>query len=99
MSKPDCFDVETSVFLRATFYDVDDNLADPSALTLDVKDPNGVVTSFAIGDVTKAAVGIYQQLVALNVAGFWYWKWTGTMGDGTVPVETGSIQVRRDQFN
>lgn len=54
--------------------------ADPTTVTLMVRDPNGVETTYtyALGTVTKDGTGSYYKNVTTNTAGLWYYRWIST---------------------
>jgi hypothetical protein len=53
---------------------------DPTTITLVVTDPTGVQTTytFALGQITKTATGIYTKDIACTVDGVWSYVWIGT---------------------
>lgn len=56
--------------------------ADPTAVTLVVKDPTGTKTTYS--STTKDSTGNYHQDLTPAIAGTWYYAWQGT---GTVVVQ------------
>lgn len=64
-------------------FTVDGTNTDPTTVTLEVKDPAGTKTTYtyAAGQITKSAAGLYYKYITLNLAGTWWYRWTGT---GTV---------------
>jgi len=101
-------DIGDAVRLWAVFRDIDGVQADPTAVTLIVRDPSGndatVSNSSAVaGDVTAAATatgqtladetGVYKADVTVDEAGFWQYEWTGT--GAVAEVIPGWIEVRR----
>ena len=61
-----------------TILDSNGVAADPAALRLKVKDPNGTVTTTAYGagpDLVKDAVGAYHLDLVLTQAGTWHYRW------------------------
>jgi hypothetical protein len=71
---------------------------DPTAVSLQVRTPAGVVTeyTYALGQVTKAATGSYYADVSVTAPGLWYWRWEGT-GAATAAAE-GYIVVKGTVF-
>lgn len=68
-------------------------LADPTTVTLKVRDPNGTITTYtrAGGTITKLDTGWYKKQITATVGGLWSYSWHGT---GTVPVSAeGSFEV------
>ena len=73
---------------------VDDVLADPTEITLLLKDPTGLRTTHA--DVVKASTGIYYKTVQVSTAGDWHYRWEGTgeaagVGEGALYVDSGQF--------
>jgi hypothetical protein len=56
---------------------------DPTTVTLKVKDPSGVSTyyTYALGQITKSATGVYYKDISLNEDGTLFYRFEGT---GTV---------------
>ena len=50
--------------------------ADPTTVSLKVKDPAGAVTTYA--SPVKDSVGNYHQDVTATIVGVWYYDWIGT---------------------
>lgn len=64
-----------------------------SSVSLVVTDPGGNDTTFAAPSTT--GTGAYQQLVAWDEAGIWYWRWTGTVtATNAIVTDTGSVCVK-----
>lgn len=54
-------------------------LADPTTVTLKVKDPSGVVSTFTHpADLTKDAVGRYHKDITPTAPGQWYYRYFAT---------------------
>jgi hypothetical protein len=53
---------------------------DPTTITLKIKSPAGVSTTytFALGTVTRSDTGIYYKDLSINASGAWHYNWTGT---------------------
>jgi hypothetical protein len=53
---------------------------DPTTITLKVEDPSGNEASYtyALGEVTKSAAGIYYKDVVIDESGYWIYRWEGT---------------------
>ena len=52
--------------------------ADPGALRLKVKTPDGTVTTYTYGvttEISKDSVGNYRASLTLGAAGAWYYRW------------------------
>jgi hypothetical protein len=75
---------------KITFTDPDTKVVlDPSAVSVVVRTPAGVTTSYVYGvaaEVVKQSVGVYYVLITLSTAGTWKWKWTGTASQKSVVV-------------
>jgi len=64
-----------------------------SSVALTVTDPAGVDTAYA--SPTNTGVGAYEQLVAWDSAGIWYWRWTGTVtATSAIVSDSGSVCVK-----
>lgn len=68
---------------QAEFRNYSSALADPTTVTLRIKTPGGVTTSYTYGaaQITKASTGIFYKDIKLNEAGTYIYSWEGT---GTV---------------
>jgi hypothetical protein len=79
------FDYGETVRARNTYRDPDTGvLTDPSSVTVVVRTPAGVETTYTFGvssQLTKVSSGIYQLLIPLTLTGTYKWKWTGTAVD------------------
>lgn len=82
----------------ACTFKVADVLTDPGAITLKIKDPAATITTytFALGTVTRAALGSYSKILALATAGRWHYRWEGTAAaagveENALNVETGAF--------
>ena len=53
---------------------------DPPTITLTVTDPTQASTTytFALGQITKTATGVYTKDIACSIDGTWTYEWTGT---------------------
>ncbi len=53
--------------------------ADPTVVTLRVQDPSGneETFSYANGEVTRSATGMYCRDVQLDESGTWHYRWEG----------------------
>lgn len=88
------YDVGDVVKLTCSF-SVDEQETDPTTVTLTVKRPSGIVTSytFAAGDITKSSTGVYTMDIAITEPGLWWYEWLGT---GTAAsAEQGNFVVRK----
>lgn len=70
-----CYDLGSAVLLTATFTGQDGvTPADPTTVTLRVKDPNGVETT---PTATKMSTGVYEYTFTPLVAGVWFYRFEG----------------------
>jgi hypothetical protein len=70
-------------------------LTDPTTVTLKVKDPAGVVTTYTYsgGQITKDSTGNYHRDLTPSLAGRWYYRYIAT---GAVDATTeDSFRVRQ----
>jgi hypothetical protein len=84
--------INTRVTFFTEFYDDNDALADPTAVTLKLRAQRGgpeVVLTYAGGEVVKTATGKYKASYVLDQPGEWYARWNGAGG----PVTAGSLDV------
>ncbi len=89
------FDVGDTVTLKAEFFsDAAMTIpADPTAVTLQIKKPDGTLTTPTPAHTTT---GVYLYDLDLTAPGRWRWRYVGT---GAVKqAETGHIDVRRMAF-
>lgn len=64
--------------ITITITSFDGAAADPTTLTLEIKDPSGNVTTYtyAGGDITKSSTGVYYKVLPVyDEAGRWDWEW------------------------
>ena len=90
------YDVGDAVVIRTdpVFKDSGGTAADPTTVTLNVREPDGTVTSYtyALAEITRAGAGDYYKVITLDAAGIWSWEFVGT---GAVAAATsGSFRVR-----
>jgi hypothetical protein len=88
-------DTRVRVFVE---FDVGGTLTDPTTVQLDVRDPNGGITTYtyAGAQVTKDAVGKYHKDIVPSTPGRWFYKFRGD-GDCEATDES-SFRVRDDQI-
>lgn len=91
------YDIGDVVRLRATFT-VNATATDPTTITLKVKDPSNVTTTYTYsgGDLTKEATGIYRYDYAITASGTFYIRWEGTGTAQTASED--SFTVRQSAF-
>lgn len=73
-------------------------LADPTAITLKVKDPNNHITTYtyALSEVTKDGTGRYSKSITIDQSGPWWYRWAGT--GAVVAASEMQLAVRRSEF-
>ena len=69
-------DIGDSRRLQVTFTDVADAVADPTTIALNIKAPDGTLTTKAIGDLTKVSTGIFYYDHTFTSAGRHVINWT-----------------------
>lgn len=83
------------VKLKVKFRDEDGNLADPSSVSLTVKDPAGADTTPSI---TNDGTGLRSAIVTGNAEGTWHWRWVGTGGTVDGAVDEGIFHISKTPF-
>ncbi len=91
--------------VRLKSYDADDNgfwgasttNADPTTVTLKVKDPAGTITTYASSDLTKAATGRWYYDLTMSTAGRWFYRYDGA--GAVVAAEEGSLMIEATEFS
>jgi hypothetical protein len=74
------YHVSDTIRLSCAFTDAGGAAADPTTVTLEVKDPSGNVTTLTVaaGQIIKASTGNYYYDLAADEAGVWEYRWVGT---------------------
>jgi hypothetical protein len=73
------YQVDTLIQLSVIFYNVAANLpADPSAVTLYVEDPTGIVTQIPGSNIVRTGTGTYYSNFMPTGPGLWKYKWQGS---------------------
>lgn len=87
----DVGDIERITF---TYFDADNNPADPGTVVFDFTKPDGTTTHWTVtaGEVVKDSVGVYHADLALDQAGIWVYTSKGS-GTGPNASESGSFDV------
>lgn len=70
----------STVRVQATFA-VSGTNTDPTTVTLKLLAPGGTTATsytYALGEVTKSATGVYYKDVTCSTTGTWYYRWIGT---------------------
>lgn len=92
------YDLGDVVRLTGTFTDSNGTAADPTTVTLEVKDPSGneATYTYALSQITKSSTGIYYKDVTTDEGGTWYYRW---LGSGTVAsADEGYFYVEDSKF-
>ena len=83
--------------VRGTFRDVDYELADPTSITVKVRQPDGTVTTYTTPDasITQESTGVWDFTFpdAFDAAGDWYVYMVGT-GAGADAAEQVKLSVK-----
>jgi hypothetical protein len=66
--------------LTGSFTDINGTPVDPSAITLAIREPDGVLVTKAIGDLTSTATGVWTYEYAIAKYGRHILNWAGTAG-------------------
>jgi len=90
----------TALKFQCYFY-VGSTLTDPTAITLKVQDPAGVVTTYSgtpsvHGDLTHTATGDFCVDVTVATEGTWKWRWAAT--GAVTAADEGEVEVTRSEF-
>jgi hypothetical protein len=73
------YNIGDKLRLQATFTDLSDVVADPTAVVLKVKNSAGTVTTYNYpGTITRASAGVYYYDFSVTVSGTHYFNWAGT---------------------
>jgi len=74
------FAVGQRVRLSVAFADLSGTATDPTAVTLKVRNPGGVLMTktYALAEVTKDSTGNYHYDLDVDLAGTWYYRYNGT---------------------
>lgn len=91
------FDVGETLRISCQAFDATRALVDPDDLMLRVRNPDtGVVTAYALVDLTRTSVGAFHKDFVPGVAGSWFFRWEASY-DGppaVTVVEEGQVPVR-----
>lgn len=70
--------IDMNVTLTAAFTDENDVAADPTTVTLKVRDSSGLITTFTHpASITKTGVGAYEKTIVVDKGGVWVYFWRG----------------------
>lgn len=79
--------------LKATFTDISGTLTNPTGITLTVREPDGVLTTKNIGELSSGTTGIYTFNFAVTKPGRHIVNWAGTAG--VVTAEETEFYIRK----
>lgn len=88
------YDIGDIARITGTFI-VDGTNTDPTTVSLEVTSPtaaSATTYTYAAGQITKSATGIYYYDLSLTLAGAWLWRWVAT--GAVASAESGYIYVR-----
>lgn len=91
------YDKGDKVRVQATFT-VSDVNTDPTTVTLKVKNPAGVTSTYtyALAEITKSATGIYYKDLSVDDDGIYHYRFEGT---GTCEAASEhKFEVRKSEF-
>lgn len=74
------YDVGDIARVTCTFTNESGVNTDPTTVTLEVKTPTGVITSYtwAGGTVTRSAAGVFYKDISITMSGEWFYRFEGT---------------------
>lgn len=78
--------IGTGVTTTQEFRDESGDLADPTTVTMTVREPDGTTTTYVYltdPEVERDAEGVFSFSIVPDAAGLWGFRWLGT---GTVPL-------------
>jgi hypothetical protein len=92
------FSVGDEVRLAIAVADLAGDAADPTEITLQVRDPSSTTTTYSYGaaEVTKSATGSYYYDLAVSSPGVYAFRWACT--GAYVAAEAGSFSVVANPF-
>ncbi|GMU80033.1 MAG: hypothetical protein AMXMBFR46_28210 [Acidimicrobiia bacterium] len=82
-------DIGDVVKLTGTFRDAAGDLADPTAVTVTVLEPDGTTST---PTASSASTGVWTATVSIDQSGTWRYRWAGT--GVVVTAEEGAFDVR-----
>lgn len=99
MSTPNAYWSGTGVKAGITFTNAATGLpADPTEVTLKVKTPAGVISTYTYtgGTVSRTAQGVYYKNVTVNAQGYWWLRYE--WGDSPYSAVEWCVYCRESQF-
>jgi hypothetical protein len=96
--------LNATVLVRGRFYAPDGQPTDPSGVSLRIRSPHGVTTSYLFTDpdtiINRVSEGIYTAIVRGNVVGRWGYQWSSTTPDdtGSQPADEGFFDIKPSSF-
>lgn len=100
MRATNTYDVGDQIELSVVFTTAEGAAADPTVVTVQIKDPAGNVTTLEYGEseqVERDETGVYLLDLVADQPGVWAYRWAGT-GALTAAAE-GTFNVRRSAFS
>jgi hypothetical protein len=94
MSVNKTYDIGDKVTLKATFKNTSCVIADPTAVSIKIREPDGSENSYS---PLKVDTGIYSYDLTFDAHGVWYYRWIGTGAVHTAG--EGRIVVRKSDFD
>jgi hypothetical protein len=90
---PDNIHIGDAIRLKNTFT-VSGTATDPTAVTLQVKDPSGNVDlyTYSLAEITRSSAGVFYKDITFDEAGWWVYEWAGT--GACIAVEGNKILVK-----
>jgi hypothetical protein len=97
---PESFEVGQKKTITVTFCNAAGAAADPTGVTLEIRDPStGTRTTYTHGvdaALVKDTTGVYHFDLTLSAAGDWMFRWAGA--GAIVAVDEGVISVRKAAY-
>jgi len=94
------YDIGDRRRLVVTFRDEDGSLADPTAVTFAIREPDDLVTTYVYGtdvELVRDSVGVYHVHWDIAQAGWHHWRFEGAGSVGVA--EESRFQVRESLVN
>jgi len=93
------YDIGDQPTVVATFVDVDGVASDPSAITFEVKDPAGTITTESQADATNPSVGTWHWTLpaVIDAHGLWHVRVAAT--GGLICAGESKFRVRDSAFD
>ena len=92
------YDIGDLVSITGAFTNSAGAAVDPTTVALTVRDPSGTESTYtyALGTVSRSALGNYFKQITPDASGTWYYRWVSTgTGQGA---EEGMFYVRTSEI-